>query len=249
MISKDRFKLIQHLKTKKGRIKEKLYIIEGIRCVKSYIENSALVEIVFLGQSFVKTNNNMIELCDKNQIEFSVISDEKIKKLSDTITPSGILGICKLKNESILDLNSKRWLYLYMISDPGNLGSILRTAAWFKIENVALSNSSIDPFNPKVVRSAVGAHTYLNIHRNIDYNIFFDHEYLLIGADQNGLNKIEDIDFNKKLVLVLGGESQGLDNTIKNKLNKLISIKRIGYGESLNVAIAGSIIMRDITKK
>jgi len=249
MTIQDKFKLIKRLKTTKGRIKEKHFIIEGDRCVKSFIENSILVEEVFLGKSFVKTDNKIIELCKKNKIEFSIISDEEIKKISDTITPSGILGICKLKNESSLNLESKRWLYLYKLSDPGNLGSILRTAAWFKIKNIALSNNSADPFNPKVVRSAVGAHTYLNIHRNIDYNIFFDYEYLLIGADPNGLNKIENIDYNKKLVLVLGGEAHGLDNIIRNKLNKVISIKKIGYGESLNVAIAGSIIMRDITNK
>ena len=249
MMSQDKFKQIQRLKTKKGRTKEKLYIIEGARCIKSFIENGTIVKEIFLSKSFVKTNKKIIELCGKNKIAFSIISNKELKKLSETITPSGVLGICKLKIKSSLDIESKRWLYLYKVSDPGNLGSILRTAAWFNIKNVALSNDSTDPFSPKVVRSAVGAHTYLNIHRNIDYNIFFDHEYFLIGADQNGLNKIEIADYNKKLVLVLGGESKGLDNIIKNKLNKLISIKKIGYGESLNVAIAGSIMMRDITNK
>jgi len=249
MISQDRLKQIQHLKTKKGRTKEKLYIIEGSRCVKSYINNSSLVKEIFLSQTFVKTDKTIIELCEKNQIIFSIISDKEIKKLSDTITPSGVFGICELKSQRSLNLESKRWLYLYKISDPGNLGSILRAAAWFNIKNIALSNESADPFSPKVVRSAVGAHTFLNIHRNVDYNIYFGHKYLLIGADQNGLNKIENTDFNKKLVLVLGGESKGLDKTIKNKLNKIISIKKIGHGESLNVAIAGSILMNEISIK
>jgi len=249
MISQDKFKQIQCLKTKKGRTKEKLYIIEGAKCIKSFIENDTIVKEIFLSQSFVKSDKKIIELCDKNNIAFSIISNKEIKKLSDTITPSGVLGICKLKIKSSLDLESKRWLYLYKLSDPGNLGSILRTAAWFNIKNIALSTDSADPFSPKVVRSAVGAHTYLNIHRNIDYNIFFDHKYFLIGADQNGSNKIESRDYNKKLVLVLGGESEGLNSIIKNKLNKLVSIKRIGYGESLNVAIAGSILIRDIANK
>ena len=249
MISQDRLKQIQHLKTKKGRTKEKLYIIEGSRCVKSYINNSSLVKEIFLSQTFVKTDKTIIELCENNQIIFSIISDNEIKKLSDTITPSGVFGICELKSQRSLDLESKRWLYLYKISDPGNLGSILRAAAWFNIKNVALSNESADPFSPKVVRSAVGAHTFLNIHRNVDYNIYFDHKYLLIGADQNGINKIENADFNKKIVLVLGGESKGLEEPIKNKLNKIISIEKIGHGESLNVAIAGSILMNEISIK
>ena len=249
MINQDKLKQIQHLKTKKGRTKEKLYIIEGSRCVKSYINNSSLVKEIFLSQTFVKTDKKIIELCEKNGIIFSIISDKEIKKLSDTITPSGVFGTCELKSQRSLDLESKRWLYLYKISDPGNLGSILRAAAWFNIKNIALSNESADPFSPKVVRSAVGAHTFLNIHRNVDYNIYFDHKYLIIGADQNGINKIENVDFNKKIVLVLGGESKGLEEPIKNKLNKIISIEKIGHGESLNVAIAGSILMNEISIK
>jgi len=249
MISQNRFKQIQRLKTKKGRTKANLYIIEGVRCVKSYIENSTLVKEIFFSQSFIKKHKSIIELCYKNKIMFSIISDKEMEQLSDTITPSGVFGIGRYKNQDSLDLKSKRWLYLYKISDPGNLGSILRTAAWFNIKNIALSNNSADPFNPKVVRSAVGAHTYLNIHQNVDYNIYLDHEYLLLGADQNGTHKIEKADYNKKLVLVLGGESKGLDKIIKDKLNKLISIKKLGFGESLNVAIAGSILLRDIANK
>ena len=125
---------------KKGRTKEKLYIIEGDRCIKSFIESSTVVKEIFLSQSFIKSDKKIIELCDKNKIEFSIISDKEIKKLSDTISPSGILGICKLKYKSSLNLKSKRWLYLYKVSDPGNLGSILRTAAWFNIKNMELSH-------------------------------------------------------------------------------------------------------------
>ena len=249
MITQNKIKQIQLLKTKKGRIKENLYIIEGMRCIKSYVKNSTLIKEIFITESFTKTDKTIIKLCNKKKITFSMISDKDMKKLSDTITPPGVYGVCQFKNKHSLDLESKRWLYLYKISDPGNLGSILRTAAWFNIKNIALSNNSADPFSPKVIRSAVGAHTYLNIHQNVNYDIYLDHKYLLIGADQNGTHKIENEDYNKKLVLVLGSESKGLDKKIKNKLNKLIQIKKLGYGESLNVAIAGSILMKDIAIK
>ena len=249
MITQNKIKQIQLLKTKKGRIKENLYIIEGMRCIKSHIKNSTLVKEIFLTESFTKTDKSIIKLCNKNKITFSMVSDKDMKKLSDTISPPGVYGVCRLKDKNSLDLESKRWLYLYKISDPGNLGSILRTAAWFNIKNIALSNDSADPFSPKVIRSAVGAHTYLNIHQNVNYEIYPDHEYLLIGAHQNGTQKLENTDFNNKLVLVLGSESKGLEKEIKSKLNKLISIEKLGYGESLNVAIAGSILMKDIALK
>ena len=249
MIIQNKIKKIQLLKTKKGRIKENLYVIEGMRCIKSFIENSTFVKEIFITQSFNKTNKTIIDLCDKNKITFSIISDNDMRKLSGTVTPPGIYGVCQLKDEHSLDLESKRWLYLYKISDPGNLGSILRTAAWFNIKNIGLSSDCTDPFSPKVIRSAVGAHTHLNIHQNISCEIFSNHDYLLVGADQNGTHEIESSDYYKKLVLVLGSESKGLDKKIKNRLNKLISIKKFGYGESLNVAIAGSILMKDITIK
>ena len=249
MISRNRIKQILSLKTKKGREKEQLFIIEGARCVKSYINNSNLVKEIFMNKDFSMMNKTILQLCDKQNIVYSVIPNKDMKNLSNTITPSGIIGICVFKPMPSFDYDSKRWLYFYEISDPGNLGALLRSAAWFNIKNVALSINSADPLNPKVVRSAVGAHTYLNIYQNIDYQIYFDHEYFMIGADQNGLDQIENSDHNKKIVLVLGSESRGIDISIKNKMNKLVSIEKLGCGESLNLAIAGSILMKSIAIK
>ena len=123
------------------------------------------------------------------------------------------------------------------------MGTLLRTAAWFNIKNIALSVDSADPFNNKVVRSAMGAHTYINIYQKIDVVTFIKKGYLLIGADQNGKSQLEDTEYTKKIMLCLGSESEGFDMSFKMNLKRLISIKKIGYGESLNVAIAGSIFM------
>ena len=92
-------------------------------------------------------------------------------------------------------------------------------------------------------------HTFNKYPNNIDYQIYFNHEYFIIGADQNGPDQIENSDHNKKIVLVLGSESRGIDTSIKNKMNKVISIEKLGYGESLNLAIAGSILMKNIAIK
>ena len=87
----------------------------------------------------------------------------------------------------------------------------------------------------------------LIVYGTLDYN--FNNEYFIIGADQNGTDQIENSDHNKKIVLVLGSESSGIDTSIKNKMNKLISIEKLGHGESLNLAIAGSILMKNIAIK
>ena len=90
---------------------------------------------------------------------------------------------------------------------------------------------------------------HLNIYQEVDYKIYFDHNYFLLGTDQNSDNTLEDSDYNKKIVLFLGNESEGIELSIKKKMNKLISVERLGYGESLNGAIAGSIIMNKIAIK
>ena len=95
----------------------------------------------------------------------------------------------------------------------------------------------------------MGAHIYLNIHHGIQLDEFVKNNYLIIGADQNGKRTIKQMDLSRKIVLCLGGESEGFDNLIIKKMNELVSIKKIGHGESLNVAMAGSILMNYLSQK
>ncbi len=249
MISQNKIKQIQSLKTKKGRTKEGLFIIEGVRCINSFLEDSSTLKELYTNKSFPSINKNIINLCEKKNIPYTTISNKLMKAISATKTPPGVLGISKFKPPPEMNLNSKRWLYLYKISDPGNLGTILRSAAWFNINNIALSKNSTDPYSPKTIRSAAGAHLHLNIYQEVDYEIYLGHNYFLLGTDQNRNNTLEKSDYNKKIVLFLGNESEGIKVSIKKKMDKLISIEKLGYGESLNVSIAGSIIMNKLAIK
>ena len=249
MISQNKIKQIQSLKTKKGRMKEKLFLIEGVRCINSFLEHSNDIKELFTIKSFTSINKNILKLCEKKNIAHTKISHKVMKAISATKTPPGILGISKFSPIPQMNLNSKRWLYLYKISDPGNLGTILRSAAWFNIKNIALSKDSTDPYSPKTIRSATGAHMHLNIYQEVDFKTYLGHDYYLLGTDQNSNYALENSDFNKKIVLFLGNESEGINASIKKKMDKLISIKKLGYGESLNVSIAGSIIMDKLTIK
>mgnify|MGYP001185799060 FL=1 len=249
MISQNKIKQIQSLKTKKGRIKEGMFLIEGARCINSFLEKGNDLKELFVTKSFMLDNDKIMNLCKKKNIPHVIISDKIIKNISDTKTPSGVLGVSRFKYLPKLNLSSKRWLYLYKISDPGNLGTLLRSAAWFNIKNIALSIDSTDPYSPKTIRSATGAHTHLNIYREVGLQTYLDHGYFLLGADQNSNKTIENLDYNKKIVLFLGSESEGIKTSIKKKMDKLISIEKLGYGESLNVAIAGSIIMNVLAIK
>ena len=249
MLSLNSIKKIKSLKTKKGRYTEKLFLIEGKRSVKEYLLKSDLVNEIVVSELETKNYNSLLDLCSKKKIKVSIVPENISKKLSDTKTPSGLLATCKINLLVQKEYNSSRWLYLYKIKNPGNLGTILRSAAWFNIKNIALSKDCTDFFNNKVVRSAMGAHIYLNIHKGVQVDEFVKNNYLIVGADPNGNNTVEQIDLSKKIVLCLGGESEGFDNVIIKKINKLISIKKFGHGESLNVAMAGSILMNYLSKK
>ena len=249
MSSLNSLKKIKSLKTKKGRNAEKLFLIEGKRSVEEYLLKSDLVNEVIISELEIKNYNHILKLCNKKKIKVSLVPNSISKKLSDTKTPQGLLATCKINSLIQKKYDSRRWLFLYKVKDPGNLGTILRSAAWFNIKNIALSRDCTDPFNNKVVRSAMGAHIYVNIHQGIQIDKFVKNNFLIIGADQNGNNTIEQIDLSRKIVLCLGGESEGFDKLILKKINKLISIKKIGYGESLNVAIAGSILMNYLSQK
>ncbi|MBO62015.1 MAG: hypothetical protein CMG33_00660 [Candidatus Marinimicrobia bacterium] len=249
MISQSDIKRIRSLKSKKGRQEHGQFMIEGYRLVKTYLENQAGIIDVYYTKSFKQQYKRFNLLSKNSEKELVLITEKLMSQISDAITPSGIICICKTIRTPVPNFSAQTWLYLYQLSDPGNTGSLLRTAAWFNIKNIAFSPYSIDPFNPKVVRSAMGAHIHIDIHINMGLGQFQDNNYLTIGADQNGKEVIDQFVSLHKRVIVLGGEAHGIGQTIKHKLDKIVSVPKMGYGESLNVAAAGAILMNQLSKK
>ena len=249
MISQSDIKRIRSLKSKKGRQEHGQFMIEGYRLVKTYLENQAGIIDVYYTKSFKQQYKRFNLLSKNSEKELVLITEKLMSQISDAITPSGIICICKTIRIPVPNFSAQTWLYLYQLSDPGNTGSLLRTAAWFNIKNIAFSPYSIDPFNPKVVRSAMGAHIHIDIHINMGLGQFQDNNYLTIGADQNGKEVIDQFVSLHKRVIVLGGEAHGIGQTIKHKLDKMVSVPKMGYGESLNVAAAGAILMNRLSKK
>ena len=249
MISQSDIKRIRSLKSKKGRQEHGQFMIEGYRLVKTYLENQAGIIDVYYTKSFKQQYKRFNLLSKNSEKELVLITEKLMSQISDAITPSGIICICKTIRTPVPNFSAQTWLYLYQLSDPGNTGSLLRTAAWFNIKNIAFSPYSIDPFNPKVVRSAMGAHIHIDIHVNMGLGQFQDNNYLTIGADQNGKEVIDQFVSLHKRVIVLGGEAHGIGQTIKHKLDKIVSVPKMGYGESLNVAAAGAILMNRLSKK
>jgi len=238
-------KKIQSLKRGKYRREYSQFFIEGKRLVESALESGAKMENVYYTDAFNNENPGLIQKIEKAGFTFEQIATKQLEKISFTQSPAGIAAVCNFPHIGNPDVNQHKWLYLYQVSDPGNMGTLFRSAAWFGFTHIALSPDCVDPFNPKVVRAGMGAHFGLSIHSNIELSLFAD-SHTLIGADHRG-NDVADFKSPEKFVLILGSEAHGLSNDIQGILDQTISIEKTGVGESLNVGVAGAILMEKLS--
>ncbi|MCL2821922.1 MAG: RNA methyltransferase [Firmicutes bacterium] len=251
--------LIKHaasLKQKKYRQIHSQFLAEGLNLVCDiFLSNSALVESVFVtmqafslfskDKAFLKANKNSIH----------IVSDLIIKKLSDTDTTQGIVAVVRI-NKQDLDCQINRWdksklndqiVFLDKISDPGNLGTIIRTAVAANF-SLVLSGCA-DPFSPKVVRSSMGSIIKADIKINDHSALSFlkQNGYVLIGADLNG-QCLTGAKKHGKVCIVIGSEAKGISGEVQNLCDQKITIPMKNQVESLNAAVSAGIMMYHFAK-
>tara|TARA_B100000959_G_scaffold42707_1_gene42958 strand:- start:88 stop:819 length:732 start_codon:yes stop_codon:yes gene_type:complete len=242
MISRNQVKLIRSLQQKKFREEHGLFIVEGLRSIQEALRANASIESIFWTEAFSEKNSNHMNTISAVQNE-SVLMAE-MKQLSPSTTPPGVLAVCKIPIFDSPDMN-RNFIYLDHISDPGNMGTILRTALWFGIHNIVLSEACIDPFNPKVVRGAMGAHFHISWIGTMPLCAFTD--YTVLGADYRGNSILAVKKIPDKWVLVMGSEAHGISSDVHDELDQLIAIPKVGTGESLNVGVSMGILLHCLT--
>ena len=242
MIRRNQVKLIRSLQQKKFREEHGLFIVEGLRSIQEALSANASIESIFWTEAFSEKNSNHMNTISAVQNE-SVLMAE-MKQLSPSTTPPGVLAVCKIPIFDSPDMN-RNFIYLDHISDPGNMGTILRTALWFGIHNIVLSEACIDPFNPKVVRGAMGAHFHISWIGTMPLCAFTD--YTVLGADYRGNSILAVKKIPDKWVLVMGSEAHGISSDVHDELDQLIAIPKVGTGESLNVGVSMGILLHCLT--
>ena len=235
--SKDNKKIKDYrkLNTTKGRKKSGLFLIEGEHLVEEAIKHGVSFEEVIISENF----KHDLELSDK---ALMYVTEEVMKSLSSLETPPGIIAIVKSVKERKLSYN--RVLLLENIQDPGNLGTLIRTADAFGFKTIIVSPDTVDPYNPKVLRAAQGSHFHLNILTRQVSEAVMAFKGLKIGTSLDDAVYIDS--FNKPdddIMLVLGNEGSGLREDTLNMMDINAKIDMVGDSESLNVAIAGAILM------
>ncbi len=221
------------LKEKKHREEQSKYLIEGFHLVEEAKKAGCLETVLICNQ------------CDYiEDIENILVTPLIIEKISQTISPQHIIGICKIKNN--LEIEGKKFLLLDNINDPGNLGTLIRSALGFNIDCVIVSNDTVDIYNDKVIRASQGALFHLPI---IKKDLLETIEYLqkqnveIIGTSLKNSKKLQSLFSIEKYAILLGNEASGVRLELLEKTNTNVQIEMNSRLESLNVAIAGAIIM------
>ena len=236
------------LKEKKYRDEYGLFIVEGEKFVDE-ITNFE-VEAYLLSESFV--NKRKYE--EKGKI--FIVKDDAFKKLSDTVNPQGVLAVCKKKEYTVSNLFEKENPFIVIgerIADPGNLGTIIRTADAAGADGVVLSKNSVDIYNPKVIRSTAGSIFHIPIIVDVELPDFVatlrEQNVDVFGAHLSGRFFPYDLNLRKSVALIVGNESEGLSEKIVGVVNKLVKIPMSGKAESLNASVACGILMYEVVRQ
>ena len=252
MISKNKIKLLRSLKLKKYREQNHKTLLEGIRLIDEAINSNAQIKSVFATEETLNSNQKLAEKIQSHHIPLDIIDQDDLNGISDTEHSQGMIAEVKTNFFTVSDLSNgltNHIIVLDNISDPGNLGAIFRTCAWYGIKSIVLASGTVDPFNFKSMRAAMGAHFYFD-HIIIDNNQsiidFLNKEnFNIYCADLKG-EDISKVSSEQKWAVILGSEAHGISESFQNY--DKITIKKSGKIESLNVSVACGIILDQLKK-
>ncbi|NWF51348.1 MAG: RNA methyltransferase [Ignavibacteriaceae bacterium] len=252
MISKSELKYYSSLLNKKYRHKENKFIIEGRLLLEEALKSNQEIEIVISTHSFAETDQDF--LLQFKHVRHETVSQKEFTRVCDTSTPQGIAGVIKFRgaDKNKLNLiNDDLIVFIDNISDPGNLGTIIRTCDWFGIKKILLSKNSVELLNPKTIRSSMGSVFHLNIFNEIDLQTDIraiqKNGYKIYLADVKGEDVFKIKDQNK-IILCFSNESRGPSDELREIADKTITIPRFGAAESLNVSSAAAILISHLAR-
>ena len=244
MLGKAQIKYIRSLQNKKIRHTHFVYVIEGEKIVAEYIHSDYPLNNIYAAEDWLDENAALLK---KKNIPAAKVSQRELEQISSLATPNKVLALAKMQPTpapaEMKSILSKGFhLALDNIQDPGNLGTIIRTADWFGAATVFCSNDCVDAYNPKVAQAAMGSLARVKIIYTDLPVILTNSPLPVYAATLNGENL-----FSEKLpgsaIVLIGNESSGLSEKLIQFAAKTISIPRFGKAESLNAAVAAAVIM------
>lgn len=246
MLSKAQISLVTSLRHKKFRQQHKLFVVEGNKSVQEFIASGYRIPTIYATEEAIAKIGKIPQ-----NIKLHQLKPQDFDKISSLKTPQGSLALVEIPNQndfSFQQLRGKISLVLDDVQDPGNLGTIIRTAEWFGIEQIICSLGTVDLYNPKVVQATMGSLARVKVNyidlepwiQQVDLPVY---GALLVGKS------VYETDFSSEGLILLGNEGNGIRKTLIDKIQHAVTIPRMGQAESLNVAIAATIFCSEVTRQ
>jgi TrmH family RNA methyltransferase len=260
MLTRNDLKSIARLTQKKYRLEMGRFLAEGGRLCEEAIKSNWGVEHVLYCPSFLQSlrAREALQLAKERHVPIDEVPSEVFVGLSDTMHSQGILAVVQKRLPADDPIEQMRqvprclWVGIEKLHDPGNMGTILRTADWLGVDGIVVGKHCVEVYNPKVVRASMGAIFHLPVYEADDFvgvlRRFQTFSAVLYGADQSGDFPYSVLRYAPKKVLILGDEVEGISPEVGATLHHRVSIPRRGGGESLNVAIAAAILLAEMSK-
>lgn len=241
MISKNQVKLLKSLQQKKYRKLYHLFIAEGVKVIQELVNsNYELVELFTTRELFPNVEKSKVNL----------ISDNDLKNISALVTPNECLAVFIIPEEVKNDYSNTLQIALDDIRDPGNMGTIIRLADWFGIQNILCSEATVDVYNPKVIQATMGSIARVNVTYCDLKKELLEAKVPVYGTLLEGKNIYAEA-LMQPSIIVLGNESNGISEEIQRLITHKITIPRFGTlqkTESLNVATATAIVLSEFCR-
>lgn len=252
MLSKPKIKLINSLKMGKYRRQHQLFVAEGTTNVLDFIKSGVITKAVYATEAWLKKHHIYLD-----DIKTTEVSLKELSKISSLKNPSEVLAVFAIPNKQEADLSNLNELILMLddIRDPGNLGTIIRTADWFGISHIICSENTVDAYNPKVVQATMGSLARIQVYyQDLKKTILSKPEYLKVfGAVLEG-NNMAELAKPKHGIILIGSEAHGISKELMPLIDMKITIPTQASdafstsAESLNASIATAIICYEFRK-
>ena len=234
------------LLTRSGRKKTDTFIIEGERIVKDAVRNGADIKYIIVSESYHGDT-------DFGEVRTYCVTDKLFEEFKSTVNSQGIIAVAGYINKNLSELNFSGGVYLYLdsVQDPGNMGTIIRSADAFGVKGVVLSAGCVDVFNPKVLRSTMSGIFSVDIFFDDGSAIkkFADNGYDVVGTFPVGSTNSCQYEYLPKTLVVMGNEANGICPEIEKMCTGRVSIPMSGNAESLNVSVACGIMLYEVFTK
>lgn len=232
------------LKQKKYRDKEQKFLLESPKVILEQFDNPLLDSVYVTEDFFVEYEDHLVSR------DIFKVSASDMKKISSQVHPVGIVALFDIPQDKKFNFRNKNILLLDTIQDPGNMGTIIRTADWYGFDSIFLNEACVDIYNPKVIAATMGSIFNINVYSDVDLVDFMgdlkENNYKVIASSLQGKKlSLAKLD---KTALIIGNESKGISSSLLNLADLHYKIPQYGKAESLNASVAAGVIMNEVKR-